>query len=110
MSFSIIWRPVEDPLAYRVDAVLRQFVGPFRHYFSLAGIGRDNFDVENAGIGTSRFHAKEGWNIFFIGRAPDANQLRKSVYRDKAKVPLLSATVTGRCVAAFVEDLLLNRG
>ena len=62
----IIRGAVEDPLAYRVDAVLRQFIAPFRHHFALVSIRRDDLYVEKAGIGASRFHPQKRGKVFLI--------------------------------------------
>jgi len=110
VSISIIWGAVENLLAYRIDAVLREFIGPFRHHFALAGIRRNDFNEKNAGIQASRFHAEKGRNVFLVGCTPNTDQSLKRVSCDQVEIPFLSASVTGRGVATFVKNLLLDGG
>lgn len=108
-STSIIRGAVEDPLAYCRDAVLCELIVAFRHYFPLVGIWGDNFDVEKAGIRASRLHPEKRRNVFLVCGAPNADQLRKRVSPNQAKITFLSTSVTRRRAATFVKDLPLYR-
>ena len=107
---SVIRGAVENPLAYCVDVVLCKLIGSFRHHFALVGIRCDNFDEEKAGIRVSRLHAEKRRCVFFVGCTPNIHQLCKGVSCNEAKISFLSASVTGRRIAAFVKDLLLYGG
>ena len=110
VSISVIRGAVENPSAYRGNAVLCKFIGSFRHHFALVGIRCDNFDEEKAGIRASRLHAEKRRCVFFVDCTPNIHQLCKSVSCDEAKISFLSASVTGGRAAAFVKDLLLYGG
>ena len=60
--------------------------------------------------GLPGFTRRKGGAFFFVGCTPNIHQLCKRVSCDQAKISLLSASVTGGRVAAFVKDLPLYGG